>query len=153
MSDYLIPTVSSLPLGFDCVLPIPEEVLAKRVLGREGSILHRLRVFHEGKVIAEESLSIKYEKGSIIKFWPEAFKWSHQKDVWGQNPGFLESEFRIEDGDISFYGKAPIAFYAVYSAIGKKDFFLITHTSFLHHQSFPKSQHTVVLSKLIQLFV
>lgn len=122
MSEYLIPTVSSLPLGFDCVLPISKAVLEGRVRGREGSILHRVRIFHEGKMIAEEARSIIFDKGALINFRPEAFKWSYEKDLLGHNPGFLESEFRIEEGDIRFLSKTPIAFYAVYSAIGKKGF-------------------------------
>ena len=122
LSEYLIPTVSSLPLGFDCILPISEKVLARRVHGREGSIIHRLRVFHEGKIIEEEARSITFKNGVFENFWLEAFKWSYKKDLWRHNPGFLESEFRIEEGDIRFYGKAPMAFYAVYSATGKKGF-------------------------------
>jgi hypothetical protein len=122
MSDYLIPTISSLPLGFDCVLPISADAVTRRLVGDGGRVRHRLRVFHDGEISTEESRYFDIHDGRTVGPWTEAYRWRDRGAAVDENPGFLESEFRVEKGDIRFTGNTPLSFYSIYSASGKKGF-------------------------------
>ena len=122
MSDYLIPTISSLPLGYDCLIPIPAAKFTARLTGDSGRVRHRLRVYYDGQIVAEETRQFDIRGGRISSPWPDAYQWYDRNVPGCENPGFLESEFRVEEGDIYFVGNTPLAFYSIYSAAGKKGF-------------------------------
>jgi hypothetical protein len=122
MSQYVIPTISSLLPGYDCTIPVSAEAVEKRLVGNTGRIRHRFRVFHNGRVTAEEIRHIEIQGGKIIGPRPEAFVWRDCENAWDGTPGFLDNDFRVEDGDIRFAGNTPLLAYSFYSAAGKKSF-------------------------------
>ncbi len=122
VSQYVIPTISSLLIGYDCTIPVSAEAVEKRLSGSAGRIRHRFRVFHDGKIAAQETRHIEIRGGKIVGPRPQAFVWRDCENAWDENPGFLDNDFRVEDGDIRFVGNKPLLAYSFYSAAGKKSF-------------------------------
>lgn len=122
MSQYVIPAISTLLPGYDCMVPVPAEAVEKRLIGNAGRIRHRFRVYHDGKIDAEQIRYIEIQAGKIVGARPEGFVWRDREYSWGENPGFLDNDFRVEDGDIQFVGNTPLLAYSFYSAAGKKSF-------------------------------
>lgn len=120
--QHVIPTISSLLIGYDCAIPVPAEAVEKRLIGNDGCIRHRFRVFHDGQVAAEEIRHIEIRGGKIVGPRPQTFVWRDCDNEWRENPGFLDNDFRVEDGDIQFVSNRPLLAYSFYSASGKKGF-------------------------------
>ena len=120
--QYVIPTISSLLIGYDCTIPVPVAAVEKRLTGHNGLIKHRFRVFHDGQVTAEEVRQIEIREGKIINSRPQPFVWPGSSSEWRDNPGFLDNDFRVEEGDVRFISNRPLLAYSFYSAAGKKGF-------------------------------
>ncbi len=121
MSQYVIPTISTLLPGYDCLVPVVAEAVEKRVTGSAGRIRHRFRVYYDGQISEEQIRYIEIQAGKIVGDHPEDFVWRDHENSW-ENPGFLDNDFRVEDGDIQFAGNTPLLAYSFYSAAGKKSF-------------------------------
>lgn len=122
-SSYLIPTITSLSPGYQCTVPVPWGNLAKRLVSGHGRVIWYARVVHEGKVEAETVRVVEFQEGELAGSAPVPLMWNDASGQWGGVPGYLEMGFNSESGGPIFYDKQVLAFYAIYTAPGKKSFF------------------------------
>lgn len=121
--SYLLPTISSLPLGYDCTIPIPMDLLSRRVSSLPSTVIAYHRVYHEGKVIDEGEQEIVLQPEGASSLPPKPLIWRDPGKGWSEHSGFIEAGFRAADGSDIFPSKAVLGFYAIYSSPGKKSFF------------------------------
>jgi hypothetical protein len=121
--SYLLPTISSLPLGYDCTIPIPVDALAQRVSTRPCTVVAYHRVYHEGRIVGEGEQEIALQPEGAKTPSPEPLVWRDAGKAWSEHSGFIEVGFRAADDRDIFPSKAVLGFYAIYSSPGKKSFF------------------------------
>lgn len=121
--NYLLPTISSLPIGYDCTIPIPIAGLAKRMNRRDGHVIAHYRVYHEGHVVEEGERPLMVKTGQPTGPLPEPLIWRDASEIWGAHSGFMELGFRSGDDRELFESKAVLAFYSIYTKPGRKSFF------------------------------
>jgi hypothetical protein len=121
--SYLLPTITSLPIGYDCTIPIPADTLARRTTVAAGVIRVSHRVYREGEIVDEGEREIVLKGGGVEGKPPEPLVWRDRGAAWDAYSGFAEVGFRAADEREIFASKAALPFYAVYSAPGKKSFF------------------------------
>lgn len=121
--NYLLPTISSLPSGYDCTVPLPIDAIARRITAGPCTVTAQYRVYHEGIVVHEDSLRIAFDERMRPTAAPPPLVWRDAGPSWGGRTGFLELSFRAEDEREVFTSKAAIGFYTIYTGPGKKSFF------------------------------
>lgn len=121
--NYLLPTISSLPLGYDCTIPLSYNALVRRAKALPCTVIAYHRVYHEGRVVSENEQEIRLQpKGADVPPL-DPIVWRDASESWGEHSGFLELGFRAADESDIFASKSVLGFYAVYSRPGKKSFF------------------------------
>ncbi|MEK9725132.1 MAG: hypothetical protein VW405_16840 [Rhodospirillaceae bacterium] len=119
--SYMIPSISSLPSGYDCTVAAPIGKLAGYLAGATARIVQTVSVFAEGEKIESHEIRHIFEDGVIVGDPAPPFVW-HDKLPEGVS-GYLENAFRTEDDSPSFVTNAVLPFYSIYNKPGKKTFF------------------------------
>ena len=119
--NYMIPSISSLPAGYDCTLPAPVERLGNYIAGGTASVTHRCTVYHEGEAIETKTVHYRFRDRRIDEPQVIPFVWRDRPDDW--QGGFVESSFTIDDGEPLFATNQVVPFYTIYNKPGKKSFF------------------------------
>ena len=119
---YMIPSVSSLPSGYDCTLQPPIQRLGNYLAEGRGAVLQTISVYAEGECLYTREAEFHYQDGHLIGTPPDPFVWHRSRLPSGIN-GYLENSFHIADGAPLFLTNTVIAFYTIYNTPGKKSFF------------------------------
>ncbi|MBR44962.1 MAG: hypothetical protein CMM31_00435 [Rhodospirillaceae bacterium] len=119
--SYMIPSISSLPSGYDCTVAPPIERLADNLIGGTGRVVQNIAVYSEGEQVAQQEALHVFERGKRVSDAPPAFVWQDQFPPGVS--GYLETSFRIEEEAPLFASNAVLAFYSIYGKAGKKSFF------------------------------
>ena len=120
---FMYPTITSCLGGYDYYSSIPIPKLINALAVKDADILVEFNVFHDGDLKSEDERRIIIQDGRLSGEAPEPFKIQDQSAVWGPEPGFVEIAFKSENDLPVFTTKDPIAFYSVFSGLGKKTFF------------------------------
>ena len=123
MYNYLIPSITSLPVGYDCHFQVAAQAIAVRLKGGTGELLRITTVRHEGEVteLREEAISLR--GGTVSEGENRPFRWAGTAHSEWQQPGYLEIAYRTADDVPRFPSNQPLTPYAVYTAPGRKSFF------------------------------
>ena len=121
--SYLLPTISSLPVGYDCTLPIPIGLLGRRVKLASALVRADYKVFCEGKVVEVGEHKLTFSDGKFIGENAPIITIRDLGDKYGGCSGFVEVSISSVDRAPVFELKSPPGFYAIYSKQGKKSFF------------------------------
>ena len=119
--SYMIPSISSLPSGYDCTVAAPLDKVAKNLIGGTGRVVQNISVYSEGERITQYEELHVFENGQRVGDAVPPFVWQDQLPAGVS--GFLESSFRIEDEAPLFAANTVLSFYSMYSKAGKKSFF------------------------------
>ena len=109
--NYMIPSISSLPAGYDCTLPAPIERLGNYIAGGTATVRHRCTVYHEGQAIETKTARYRIQDGRLEEPRVIPFVWRDQHDDW--KGGFIESAFTIDSDEPLFISNRVIPFYAI----------------------------------------
>tara|TARA_Y100001934_G_scaffold283730_1_gene406098 strand:+ start:18815 stop:19627 length:813 start_codon:yes stop_codon:yes gene_type:complete len=117
----MIPSISSLPSGYDCVVPTPLNKVSNNLLNGNGQVMHTINVYSEGQCIDSTEYEHVFMNGSLKSPFAKPFIWHNclEKGV----SGYLENSFRIKDNTPLFRTNHVLPFYSIYSREGKKSFF------------------------------
>ncbi|MBT5414124.1 MAG: hypothetical protein HOH66_07980 [Rhodospirillaceae bacterium] len=123
MYNYLIPSIASLPQGYDCTFTVADDAIAGRLADGAGKVLRRTEVFVEGEAIEAETAILSFEDGELAAGENEPLHWrgAGRDDI--AHPGYLEISYEAADGEPCFATNRPITPYAIYTAPGRKAFF------------------------------
>ena len=119
--SYMIPSISSLPSGYDCTVAVPIGKLADNLTGGTARIIQTVSVFAEGEKIESHEIRHVFEDGVIKGDVAPPFVW--RDSLPDGVSGYLESAFRTEDDSPRFVTNSVLAFYSIYNRPGKKTFF------------------------------
>lgn len=122
-SNYLYPTISSLPAGYDCAIVLPLERIAERLLDGNGRVSCDFAVYFNGETVSENKVILDFEDGVLRGPPPTPFVWKDAGDDWNGETGFLELTIQSPHKQAIFNSKRVIGFYSIYSKPGKKSFF------------------------------
>lgn len=123
LTNYTVPTLHILPAGYDCYVQAPYWAVGERLQGGAGRVLLRRRVYHGGEIKDEYRAVLEYRDGRLVGDPPEPFQWRAASAEGSDEPGFLETGFRTEDGAARIANNILPGIYASYSAPGRKSFF------------------------------
>lgn len=119
--SYIIPSISSLPSGYDCTVAAPIGKLAGFLAGGTARIIQTVSVFAEGEKIETHKIRHVFEGGVIKSDMTTPFVW---RDALPDGvSGYLENAFRTEDDSPRFVTNSVLPFYSIYNKPGKKTFF------------------------------
>ncbi|MCX7353309.1 MAG: hypothetical protein NTY59_00465 [Alphaproteobacteria bacterium] len=121
--NYVLPTISSLPVGYDCTVPIPVDAIARRINATSCTVVAHFYIYHEGRIVHEGEQRIDFRGDKRPTHAPAPLVWRDVGDAWKKRNGFLELSFHDADEREIFANKAAIGFYTIYTAPGKKSFF------------------------------
>lgn len=119
--SYLIPSISSLPSGYDCTVAPPIELLGDNLIGGTGRVRHSITVYAEGEKLEQHEAVHAFEGGRLIGQPGAPYCWKNQ--LPDGVSGYLENSLRTENDETLFASNAVLAFYAIYNSPGKKSFF------------------------------
>lgn len=119
--SYLIPSISSLPSGYDCTVAAPIGKLSQSLVGGNGRVLQGVTVYAEGRELARHEERHVFEHGRRVGPPAEPFVWKDQLPEG--TSGYLENSFRIQDDAPLFVTNSVLPFYSIYNKAGKKSFF------------------------------
>ena len=117
----MIPSISSLPSGYDCLVASPFDKVCKNLLDGNGRVIQKISIFSEGKCIESLEQNHEFIDGDLIGGNSQPFIWKDQLEPGVS--GYLENSFRIEDEKPLFRSNNVLPFYSIYSKPGKKSFF------------------------------
>jgi len=118
--SYMIPSISSVPSGYDCTVVAPVDRLGPYLIRGRGRVRQTISVYSEGvKVLAHEEVH-EYRDSKRMGQPTAPFVW---RDGLGDAAGYLENSFQAADGEQIFLTNAVVPFYAIYNKPGKKSFF------------------------------
>jgi len=119
--SYMIPSISSLPYGYDCTVAVPLDKVANNLVGGTGRVLQGISVYSEGERITQYEEMHVFEKGRRVSEGAPPFVW---QDQFAEGvSGYLENSFRAENEAPLFASNTVLPFYSIYSKAGKKAFF------------------------------
>jgi hypothetical protein len=119
--SYMIPSISSLPSGYDCIIPAPIDKVANNLIDGSGRVTQNIAIYAEGERVAHFEEKHVFENGQRIGESAPPFVWKN--DLPEGVSGYLENSFRAEDEAPLFVTNAVLAFYSIYNSAGKKSFF------------------------------
>ncbi|MGE0095637.1 MAG: hypothetical protein AB7M05_18100 [Alphaproteobacteria bacterium] len=119
--NFLFPTITSLPAGYDCVISLAPATLGARLVSGDGAIDIHFAVFHGGRQEAEQTESVEFADGLVLGQPLKPFVWHDKSPQWAG--GYLEIAITARGGARIFDDKRPVSFYAIYSKPGRKSFF------------------------------
>ena len=124
-SSYLIPIIVWLPKGYDCMAVMPIEAIAEQLPNKTGTIIRAWTVYRDGRPVADGEDRVEVENGRPLGNPLSAVTWQGVAlDDWPEGGGYLEFAVRVADGAPLFASNRPPGFYNVFSAPGRKTFFL-----------------------------
>ena len=124
-SSQLIPIIVWLPKGYDCSVVMPIEAIAARLPNGTGTIIRAWTVYRDGQPVGEGEDRIEVENGLTLGDPVAAVTWPGAGlDDWPMEGGYLEFAVRVADGAPLFASNRPPGFYNIFSAPGRKTFFL-----------------------------
>lgn len=121
-AGYLYSTISSLPAGYDCTVPLPSARIAERLAGGSGEVEFCHRVLFDGDCVFEQTKRAVFRNGKAENP-DEPFVWRDAGGQWDGGTGYLDLSVEAVDREPIFSSKAILDFYAIYSKPGKKSFF------------------------------
>ena len=123
MYSYLIPSIASLPQGYDCTFSVGDDAIAGRLADGTGQVLRRTQAFIEGEAVETQSFAMSFEAGRRVAGENAPLRWcgAGRSDI--EHPGYLEISYEAADEKPCFATNRPITPYAIYTAPGRKAFF------------------------------
>jgi hypothetical protein len=121
--NYLIPSITSLPVGYDCHFQVATPAMAARLKDGTGDLVRTTMVRHEGEVVELREEEIGLSGGAIVGGENRPFHWVGTERRDWQQPGYLEIAYRTADDTPRFPSNQPLTPYAVYTAPERKSFF------------------------------
>ena len=123
MYNYLIPSITSLPVGYDCHFQVAADAVANRLKAGDGDLVRVTTVRYEGEIaeLREEEISLR--AGAVTKGENRPFRWPGTAHRDWQHPGYLEIAYRTADDSPRFPSNQPLTPYAIYTAPDRKSFF------------------------------
>ena len=119
--SYMIPSVTSLPAGYDCTVEPPVHLLGACLDGGCGAVGQTLSVYSEGTLVDRVERRFEYADRKLKGDMPEPYLWSAGFEDGVS--GYLENSFVTADGSDAFNTNQVLPFYAIYNKPGKKSFF------------------------------
>lgn len=119
--SYMIPSISSLPPGYDCIIPAPIDKVANNLIDGSGRVTQNIAIYAEGERVAHFEEKHVFEKGQRIGEPSPPFVWKNELPEGVS--GYLENSFRADDEAPLFATNSVLSFYSVYNRGGKKSFF------------------------------
>ena len=124
-SSYLIPIIAWLPKGYNCSVVMPLEAIAARLPNGGGTIIRAWTAYRGGEPVADKEERIELKDGRPVIEPDDEITWAGAGlDDWPEEGGYLEFTVRTADDEPLFASNRPPPFYNVYSAPGRKTFFL-----------------------------
>ncbi len=123
MHSYIFPSVVSLPLGYDCAVPMEIGQAAERLGKRPARLHYGIRVYRAGVELAHERRELRFADGRLADGSAQPFSWPDQAPLGQREPAYGEVYCEGADGSAVFAQKLPFSTYAIYSKPGKKSFF------------------------------
>jgi hypothetical protein len=123
MYSYLIPSIASLPRGYDCTFAVGDDAIAARLADGSGRVLRRAQAFVEGEAVESQVAELSLEAGKLVKGENAPLRWRGAGREGIEHPGYLEIAYEAVDGKTCFATNRPITPYAIYTAPGRKAFF------------------------------
>ncbi len=123
MYNYLIPTITALPVGHDCTMILPAERMTAPLRDGTGLVRRTARVYHEGEVEHEAEETVEFHAGAPVGANFAPFIWKGSALEPRDHPGYLEMNYRVADGEPRFTTYNPPTPYAILNAPGRKSFF------------------------------
>lgn len=121
--NYLIPSIASLPVGYDCTFVVAEGLIAARLTRGTGRVLRRTAAIVEGATVATTEVALGFRDGTLVEGENAPIRWPGAGTHRQEQPGYLEIAYDSADGSPCFATNRPIAPYAIYAAPGRKSFF------------------------------
>jgi hypothetical protein len=121
--SYVFPSVVSLPLGYDCAVPIEIEQAAARLCAASATLRYGFRVFRAGIELEHQQRALRFERGALADGDPRPFQWPDQAPLGHDAPAYAEVYCEAADERAVFALKLPFSTYAIYSKPGRKSFF------------------------------
>jgi hypothetical protein len=123
---YIIPSVTSLPAGYECAVFTCRRQLTERLGKLPATVLRRVRAFCDGHEILTQSDEITIGSNAIICAGVQPVRISR---IQAKRPGYIEVDYVAPNGEPIFVDNTVLSEYVVFSAPGKKSFFRIVLTS------------------------
>ena len=123
MYSYLIPSITSLPVGYQCRITVPRTTVCSRLHHASGRVRRVISVFHQGEARHSVEEEVEFVDGEPLDDGLAPFTWSHVEGSARDEPAFIEASYYTADDRPGFASNAPINPYATLSAPGKKSFF------------------------------
>jgi hypothetical protein len=121
-SSYLYPSITSLPVEYDCEIAPPVSQLTDALGVSDAEIEYIIQIYCAGDLLFEITQSITYRGGVALGDPDLTFKW--RPDDHGQTEhGFAEVTFKSATDYPIFRRTDSLPFYAIYHAPGRKTFF------------------------------
>lgn len=121
-SHYLIPSIYDAPDGYDAIVAVEPDHIARRLVGGRGNVAWRIRVLHDGQIVEQHDRLLSFGPDLMPDEADCCFVWRGTAFDGGGRPGFIESAFTCADGGAGFLTKTPIGNYALYEAPGRPSF-------------------------------
>ena len=121
--NYLIPTVTALPIGYDATVFAPAAEIAARLAGGTGRVLRTATVYYEGEIEEETVVEVELRDGELVEGALDPVRWLGAGLGGREHPGYLETSFRMADDVPRFTVNTPATPYSVLNAPGRKSFF------------------------------
>lgn len=121
MHSYILPTIVSLPLGYDVDIPLVENDIIARLAVSDTTIKVRFVVCRAGGEVLNTERLLRVENRKLVSGSVLPLEWRDPKDQ--AEHAYAEVHFESVHGAKIFANNTPFSIYAVYSAPGKKSFF------------------------------
>jgi hypothetical protein len=124
MEFYVYPTIISLPLGYDCTVEIPYELIGSRLHSQflTATVIVAALAYRDGHVIYDRTYELNYQKGQLVGVPPDPFFILDQSEDGATEPGYVELSMTSGNNDPVFASKRVFGMYTIYSKTGKKSF-------------------------------
>lgn len=122
-ANYLVPSILYLPPGTECVVPVPWSQVGERLIDGVGRVQWYARAVCAGAIVNEVTGIVEFAGGACVGAEPSPFVWRSDQPPLDRAPGFMEFGVRALDNAPVFADKQPLAFYSIYSVVGRKSYF------------------------------
>ena len=122
---FAFTTIVSLPLGYDCTVPLPVEQIAERLTADtiDANVLIEIRAVREGGSFLSCDELLQFRNGKLQSEMPTQFYVPDQVDAKAEHPAYLEMAVSSADKQRIFSSKSVFGVYSIYTKPGKKSFF------------------------------
>jgi hypothetical protein len=118
MFSYILPTIISLPIGYNCRILIPRNIIEDRIIKiKDYKISVSVKAYRDGNIFFER----QFQFSEVDKFSKIDFIIPNQ-EKFSKEPGYAEFEILEEDKKIIFPNRAALNFYTIFYNENKKSF-------------------------------